>query len=253
MMMSRPNSGKGRLAAHWAWAVPALCLMSFGAVAQEPVIPVQLVAVQYTTLSAELPGKIDRISVKEGDRFKEGQQLVAFDCVIQRAQLDEAQAVLGAAEKSKSVHKRLLELNSTGSLEAEKSASDAAVAQAKLNSARAVTSKCGITAPFSGRVVEQKARAHQYIQAGQPILDILDDSALEAEFIVPSGWVRNLKPGLVVQVAVDEVKKAYPAKIARVGAKVDAVSHSVKVVAEVRGDYPELIAGMTGRVQMPQP
>ena len=27
-------------------------------------------------------------------------------------------------------------------------------------------------------------------------------------------------------------------------------SHSVKVVAEVRGDYPELMAGMVGRVQM---
>ena len=235
------------------WAVPVLCLLSFGAAAQEPVIPVQLVAVQFTTLSAELPGKIDRITVKEGDRFKEGQTLVAFDCVIQRAQLDEAQAVLGAAEKSKAVHKRLLELNSAGTLETEKSASDAAVAQAKLNSAHAVTSKCGITAPFSGRVVEQKARAHQYVQAGQPILDILDDSALEAEFIVPSGWVRALKPGMVVQVTVDEARKTYPAKISRVGAKVDAVSHSVKVVAEIRGDFPELIAGMTGRVQLPQP
>lgn len=235
------------------WAVPVLCLLSFGAQAQEPVIPVQLVAVNYTTLSAELPGKIDRITVKEGDRFKEGQLLVAFDCVIQRAQLDEAQAVVGAAEKSRSVHKRLLELNSVGTLEAEKSASDAVVAQAKLNSARAVTSKCGINAPFAGRVGEQKARAHQYIQVGQPILDILDDSTLEAEFIVPSVWLRNLKPGLAVQVAVDEVKKVYSAKITRIGAKVDAVSHSVKVVAEVKGDTPELIAGMTGRVQMPAP
>jgi membrane fusion protein (multidrug efflux system) len=43
------------------------------------------------------------------------------------------------------------------------------------------------------------------------------------------------------------------ARMARVGAKVDAVSYSVKVVAKVRDDYPELIAGMTGRVQMPAP
>ena len=228
----------------------ALCGCAFPAAAQDAAVPVQLVAVQYTTLSAELPAKIDRISVKEGERFKEGQQLVAFDCVIQRAQLDEAQAVLGAAEKSKEVHKRLLELNSAGTLETQKASSDAAVAQAKLNSARAVTSKCGINAPFSGRVVEQKARAHQYIQAGQPILEILDDSALDAEFIVPSGWVGGIKPGKVLQVAVDETRKVYPAKVTRIGAKVDAVSHSVKVVAEVRGDYPELMAGMVGRVQM---
>jgi membrane fusion protein (multidrug efflux system) len=253
MMRFRLISGKGGLAARWGWAAPLLCLLSFGTQAQEAVIPVQLVAVNYTTLSAELPAKIDRISVKEGERFKEGQQLVAFDCTIQRALVDEASAVLAAAEKSKAVHKRLLELNSTGTLEAEKSGWDAAVAQAKLNSARAVASKCAINAPFAGRVVEQKARAHQYIQAGQPILDILDDSALNAEFIVPSAAVMTLKPGTSIQIAIDETRKTYPAKIARIGAKVDAVSHSVKVTAEIRGDFPELMAGMTGRAQMTAP
>ena len=253
MTRIRPISGQCGFVARRRWAVPALCLLSFGAQAQEAVIPVQLVAVNYTTLSAELPAKIDRISVKEGDRFKEGQQLVAFDCVIQRALVDEASAVLAAAEKSKAVHKRLLELNSTGTLEAEKSGWDAAVAQAKLNSARAVASKCAITAPFAGRVVEQKARAFQYVQVSQAILEVLDDSILNAEFIVPSAAVTTLKPGTALQIAVDETRKTYPAKIARIGAKVDAVSHSVKVTAEIRGDFPELMAGMTGRAQMTAP
>ncbi|MBF0393083.1 MAG: efflux RND transporter periplasmic adaptor subunit [Alphaproteobacteria bacterium] len=236
-----------------AWAIAVLCLPSFGAQAQELAIPVQLVAVNYTTLSAELPAKIDRITVKEGERFKEGQQLVAFDCVIQRALVDEASAVLAAAEKSKSVHKRLLELNSTGTLEAEKSGWDAAVAQAKLNSARAVASKCAINAPFSGRVVEQKARAFQYVQVGQAVLEVLDDSLLNAEFIVPSVAVNSLKPGAALRITVDETRNTYPANIARIGAKVDAVSHSVKVTAEIRGDFPELMAGMTGRAQMTAP
>jgi len=234
----------------------ALCCLSSSVLAEpgaETAVPVQLVAVQFTTLSAELPGKIDRIAVKEGGRFKEGQPLVAFDCVLQRAQLDEAQAVLGAAEKSRDVHRRLMELKSAGELETDKAAADAAVAQAKLNSARAVTSKCTIAAPFSGRVVEQKVRTHQYVQAGQAILDILDDSSLEAEFIVPSGWVRAIQSGQVIQVTVDETHKAYPAKVVRIGAKVDAVSHSLKVVAEIAGDHAELMAGMTGRVQMPSP
>ncbi|CDK99145.1 putative HlyD family secretion protein [Magnetospirillum gryphiswaldense MSR-1 v2] len=232
------------------WVAPLLCLLSFGAEAQEPVIPVQLVAVNYTTLSAELPAKIDRITVKEGERFKEGQQLVAFDCTIQRALVDEASAVFAAAEKSKAVYKRLLELNSTGTLEAEKSGWDAAVAQAKLNSARAVASKCGISAPFAGRVVEQKARAHQYVQVGQAILEILDDSVLNAEFIVPSSAVTTLKPGTSLQIMVDETRKTYPGRIARMGAKVDAVSHSVKITAEIKGDFPELMAGMTGKISM---
>lgn len=218
--------------------------------ADEPAIPAQIVAAQFTVLSAEIPAKIDRIAVKEGERFKAGQTLVSFDCAVQRAQLEEARAVLAGADRARAVHKRLLELNSTGSLEAEKAASDAAVAQAKAESAKAVVSKCAIAAPFAGRVVEQKARAHQYIQAGQPILELLDDSVLEAEFILPSAWVGGLKPGHKLQVAVDETRKSYPARVTRIGAKVDAVSHSVKVVAEITGEHPDLMAGMSGRVQV---
>lgn len=224
----------------WAWIPQAL--------AQEPAIPAQLVAIRQTTLSSELAAKIDRIAVKEGERFKEGQVLVAFDCVIQRAQLDEAAAVLSAADRAKAVHKRLLELNSAGQLETEKAISDAAVAQAKVHSARAVLSKCAIQAPFPGRVVEQKAQAHQYVQAGQPILEILDDSAIEAEFIVPSSWVRTIKPGAAIRVSVEETAQTYDARIIRVGAKVDAASHSIKVVAELADKRHELMAGMTGKV-----
>lgn len=224
--------------------VPAMAL------AQDPLIPAQLVASQYTTLSAELPAKIDRMAVKEGDRFKAGQVLVAFDCSIQKAALDEARAVLAAADKVKVAHKRLLELKSTGSLEVEKAVADAAVAAAKANSAQAVLRKCAISAPFSGRVAERKAQAHQYVQAGQALLDILDDSALEAEFIVPSAWAPKLKSGVGVEILVDETGKTYPSKIARVGAKVDSVSHSVKVIAEIKGEVPELMAGMTGKVRI---
>jgi RND family efflux transporter MFP subunit len=220
------------------------------AFAQEPMIPAQLVASQYTTLSAELPGKIDSIAVKEGDRFTADQVLIAFDCSLQKAALDEARAVLVAAEKSKAAHKRLLELKSTGSLEVGKAVADAAVAAAKANSAQAVVSKCTIRAPFSGLVAERKVQAYQYVQAGQELLDILDDSALEAEFIVPSAWAPKLKEGMGVDILVDETGEAYPATIVRVGAKVDSVSHSVKVIAEIKGEFPELMAGMTGKVRM---
>lgn len=230
-------------------------VLTFPAVslAQETAIPAQLVAARTTTLSAEVPAKIDKITVKDGERFQGGQLLVAFDCTLQRAQLDEARAILIAADKSKAAHKRLLELNSAGALEVEKAVADAAVAQAKLNSAQAVVSKCTVTAPYPGRVIERKAQAHQYVQAGQPLLDILDDSSLEAEFIVPSGWAPNLKAGTAVEIVVDETRKPYPAKIVRFGARVDSVSHSVKIVAEINGHFPELMAGMTGKVRMTGP
>jgi multidrug efflux pump subunit AcrA (membrane-fusion protein) len=110
--------------------------------------------------------------------------------------------------------------------------------------------KCQIAAPFSGRVAEQKAREQQYVQPGQPLLDIIDDSVLELEFLVPSVWLSWLKVGGALRVQIDETRKTYPAKFIRIGARVDPVSQSVKVVAAISGRFPELMAGMSGKVQV---
>lgn len=123
-----------------------------------------------------------------------------------------------------------------------------AKARAELGANQAVLSKCSVAAPFAGRVAEQKVREQQYVQPGQALLDIIDDSVLELEFLVPSHWLGWLKPGVALSVQIDETQKAYPARFTRIGARVDPVSQSVKVAAAIDGRFPELIAGMSGRV-----
>ena len=108
--------------------------------------------------------------------------------------------------------------------------------------------KCEIVAPFNGRVAEQKVREQQYVQPGQALLEVLDDSALEVEFIMPSRWLRSVRVGSTVQIAVDETGRSYPARVQRLGARVDPVSQSVKVIATIDGRHPDLMAGMSGRV-----
>lgn len=213
----------------------------------------QITPKRFTTLSSEIPARIERISTKEGERFKQGELLVALDCSLQRAQAEEARAALAAADKTKSVDRRLLELGSGGALEADVATAEAAKAQARLQSTLVVLSKCAISAPFPGRIVEQKVREHQYVQAGQAMLEILDDSALEVEFIAPSQWLAWLKPGTPFQVRVDETGRSYAAKVARLGAKVDPVSHSVKITGEIGGSFADLMAGMSGRILISTP
>ena len=216
-------------------------------------IPAQLVAARHTILSAEIAAKIASMSIKEGQWFKEGQTLVRFDCTVQKARHAEAQAVLAAARNNRAAFLRMQELQSIGTLEVEKAITDLAVAEAKTNLTGAVLSKCVIVAPFSGRVVEKKAQNHQYVQAGQALLDILDGSSLEAEFIVSSYMASSMKRGVAVDLEISETGKTYTARIARVGAKIDAVSHSLKVVADIEGRPEELMVGMTGRVRLREP
>jgi membrane fusion protein, multidrug efflux system len=45
-----------------------------------PEIRAQISPRRSTMLASELAGKIDDLTVREGERFKEGQKLVGFDC-----------------------------------------------------------------------------------------------------------------------------------------------------------------------------
>jgi membrane fusion protein (multidrug efflux system) len=208
----------------------------------------QLMPRRYTTIAAEIGAKVSALPVSEGGAFRAGQVLVQFDCSLQRAQLEKADAELEGAEQTLKSNLRLEQLNSVGQLELDLSKSAANKAKAEVGANRAVLAKCQVVAPFSGRVAEQKVREQQYVQPGQAMLDILDDSVLELEFLVPSVWLRWLKVGGTFDVQIDETRKTYPARFIRIGARVDPVSQSVKVAAAIHGKFPELMAGMSGKV-----
>jgi membrane fusion protein (multidrug efflux system) len=217
------------------------------------VIRAQLVPRAFTTLSSETAARVDRISHRAGEHFQKGETLIEFDCIAQRAQVAKARAVLKAAEKTYAIHKRLFDLKSMSGLDLEVSAAEIDKAKADVAIADATQSKCTVEAPFAGVVVDQKAREFQYTTPGQPLLEIVDDKALELEFIVPSAWLRWLKTGFAFSVAVDETGRTYHAHVELLGGRVDPVSESIKVTGTIDGDAQDLMPGMSGRVLMAPP
>lgn len=230
-------------------ASPAPAAVPAAPSASEPAIRVQLLPRRYTTLASEIGAKVQRLPVPEGERFREGEVLVVFDCSIHAAQLKKAESAYSATAQTWEANKRLVELNAAGKLEMNVAKAEMDKSQAEVAASAAFVSKCRIHAPFSGRVAEQKVREQQYAQPGQALLDIIDDGQLEIELIVPSKWMGWLKTGLGFRIRIDETGKTYPAKIKRVGARVDPISQSVKLLAVVDGQYPDLVAGMSGRAQ----
>lgn len=223
------------------------------ATADRQEIRAQLSPRRYTTLAAEIGAKISRLPVPEGDAFKLGQTLVVFDCSVPAAQLNKARAALAAAQTTYSANQRLIETGSVGKVEVDISGAEVSKNRAEVAANAAVLAKCSVAAPYAGRVAEQKVREQQYVQPGQALLEIIDDSVLELEFIAPSRWLAWLRMGYVFLVRIDETNKSYPAKVLRIGAKVDPVSQSVKIAAAIDGKFPELIAGMSGKVLLAPP
>ena len=136
-----------------------------------------------------MAARVDRIATKVGDHFQKGDVLVEFDCAVPRAQEQRAHAVLTQAEKTYTIDQRLVALKSMGQLELDVAAAEVEKAKADVAAAVAVTSKCTITAPFSGITVEQfQSDVNQWLKTAkhqrwnrpytelvyQPMLEVLN-------------------------------------------------------------------------------
>ena len=216
-------------------------------------IRAQLTPRRFATLAAEIGARISSIGFTEGSAFPDRATLVQFDCALQAANERKAKAELKAAEDTLAANTRLAELNSVSKLELELSRSALEKARAELGVHEAVRQKCTIRAPYPGKIAQQHVREQQFVQPGEPLLDILDDSVLELEFLVPSSWLLWIRTGQTFEVSIDETGSAYPARFVRIGSRVDPVSQSVKVAAAIDGSFPDLVAGMSGRVHLSPP
>jgi RND family efflux transporter MFP subunit len=209
-------------------------------------IRTQFAARETAVVSSELNAKIARLPLKEGDAFRAGQTLVAFDCSLFESQLRKAEASHEAARKLLAVNQRLAELNSAGRLEVEQAEAKVKESAAEAAYVRATVAKCSIGAPFAGRVAKRLATASEFATPGKPLLEIVDSGPPELQLIVPSRWLARLKVGSTFTVSVDELGQSFPAKVVRLGARIDPVSQSVAITGQIVGQHPGLLPGMSG-------
>jgi RND family efflux transporter MFP subunit len=202
------------------------------------------------TLSSEFPAKIEAIPFRDGESFEKGDILIKFDCSLLMAQQEKARAVLDGARKKYASEKRLMTLQSGGQLELDLATAKMAEARAEVKAIQTKLEKCELQAPYTGRVVMQKAGESEFVQTGQAIIDIIETAYLEIEFIVPSHWIAKLKTDSPFLFKVGETQKSYAAKIVRPGGVVDPVSRTVTMIGRFDNIHPELIVGMSGYIQL---
>jgi len=217
------------------------------------VVRALLVPATESVISSQLSVQIVKIAVEEGQRFKKGTLLVKYECAENRAEAQKARAELDAASKTQLSNERLLQYKAINRLEVEISKANVNRAKAQLNLMNARVRHCSIIAPYAGRVGKLDANLYDTVTVGQPVIEILDDSRLKMELYVPSYWLSWIKKDQEFSVKIDETGKTYPAQVQGLGSRVDPVSQTIAVYAEIAGKHPELLAGMSGVATFPRP
>lgn len=248
MLAAAPAMGAASVSASTAASTAA------AAAAKAPVsgsIRVLVVAEQESILAAQMAGRIEQIGVRLGASIKGGQGLLRFVCEEQDAHLKMAKAEFYGAQQTYEARIKMQAMQSVSELEVQQAASSAEKFKAQIQLYQAQLRLCQISAPFSGRVTKLHVKPFESVNIGQPLIEIVNDKRLKAQLHIPSLWLSWVKVGTAFSMQIEETGKKYEAKVARMNGKVDAVSQSIEIEADVVGNIDGLLPGMSGLASFP--
>jgi RND family efflux transporter MFP subunit len=208
---------------------------------------------QVAVLSSRLAARIVQMPLQEGQGFRKGDLLVAFDCERPRAEARAARSALQAHRKTWEVQRELQAHNAIGRMDVEVTRAQMDKAEAEAMALEAGLRDCEIRAPYAGRVVESLAQAHETTTQGQPLLRVQGQQDLELQLIVPSAWMSWLRSGTNFTFRIDETGESVTASVLRVGAAVDPVSQTVKIMARLPEGRATVLPGMSGTADFKRP
>jgi RND family efflux transporter MFP subunit len=241
------------LVATGSWAQTASPVLASAQATSTPPIGAQIVAPNTAPLAAPMSGQLIVFPVVDGESIHEGQVLARFNCNQQEALRGRARAELLKRQDLMTTQQALKALNAYSKADYAAARNDVEVAKAELKVADATIENCEVKAPFDGRVASISVRNFQFIQAGAPLLDLVDDRDLEVELIVSSMLLSWLTVGTEAHIHVSETQRDYDARITRLSGKVDAASQTIKVYGKIAGDVSTLLPGMSGVATFPHP
>lgn len=203
------------------------------------------------TIASELAMPIEKVWFRAGESFKRGETLVTFNADAARAALLAAETMARAAAASLDGIRLLVRNNQSTALELATAEGDFAAAGARLVAARRELAATTITAPFDGRVAETHLNDHEWAGRGSPIITIVDDTVLQARFLLPETEFPNVREGGRLRVRVPAVAAEDQAEVERTGAVFDAASRTFDVWALMDNRDGKYRAGMTVIVDWP--
>jgi membrane fusion protein (multidrug efflux system) len=208
-------------------------------------------AVQGVTVSADLPGVVDRIAFDSGRRVRGGEILVQLDTRQEQAQLAGAEAQLQLARLNFERMQGLVEQDAVSRAEYDAAAAAHTQAEARIREIRATIERKTIRAPFSGMLGIRQVNLGQYLDGGDAVVPLQSLDPIYVNFGVPQQDVTQMRRGRTVRIAVGELGNVeFTGRISAVDSVVDPTTRNVQVQATLGNPGGTLRPGMFVQAQV---
>lgn len=248
----------------------AVCLcfsvipLSGGAEGRNDVTGMAVRVVLFPVKRAVLSGRVDSFvkdyRFREGESFREGELIANLEDQIYRQMYLRAEASYKESESKLKFALSNLERNEdlfkkgiaghkeleTSKLEKESTEAQLQFAKANMEMAKLNLDACQLHAPFNGRLSKKLVEDYEYVRAGQPMMEIIDDNMLLAVMYLPSLMKEKIHKDLDLAFKIDETGTVHHGRVYMLSGEIDPRSRTFEVKALIGNKDKKLAPGMSG-------
>lgn len=209
-------------------------------------------AIQGVTVSADLPGTVDKIHFESGQSIKEGDILVELDTRQERAQLANIEAQRDLAKIQYGRSEQLMKAGVISKSEYDNAAAQQKATEAQVGDIKAAIARKTIHAPFSGILGIRQISLGQYLAAGQAIVSLQSLNPIYVNFGVPQQDESKISIGRSVNVTNSDLPgMGFNGKITALDSVINEQTRNIQVQATFENRGGKLRPGMFVQVELP--
>lgn len=201
-------------------------------------------AVHGVTVSADLPGVVERIEFESGQAVHQGDVLAVLDTRQERAQLAAAEAQQELTQVNYQRMQGLLTEHVVSNAEFDQATADHRSADAKTGEIRATIDRKTIRAPFSGILGLRHVNVGQYLSAGDQLVTLESLNPIYVDFGVPQQSAVQVRPGHTVRVTAQAAGIEQTGRVTAIDSVVDEKTRNVQIQATFSNPDGRLRPGM---------
>jgi membrane fusion protein (multidrug efflux system) len=204
-----------------------------------------MAAVQGVTVSADLPGTVERIFFDSGRAVRAGEVLAILDTRQEKAQLATIEARRELAQLTFTRVQELLKEKVISKAEFDHATAELQQTEAQLGEVKAAIERKTIRAPFSGVLGLRQVNLGQYLAGGDPLVTLHSLNPIYVNFGVPQQSAGQIPTGRVVKVTTADVIGAeWTGRVTALDSMVDEATRNIQVQATLPNPDGKLRPGM---------
>ncbi len=204
-----------------------------------------MAAVQGVTVSADLPGMVERVLFDSGRAVRAGEVLAVLDTRQEQAQLAAIEARRELARLTYDRVQELLNQKVISKAEFDRATAELHQSDAQLGEITAVIQRKTIRAPFSGVLGIRQVNLGQYLAGGDALVTLQSLNPIYVNFGVPQQSAGQIPVGRVVKVtSTGAGGSEWSGRVTALDSMVDEATRNIQVQATLPNPDGKLRPGM---------